>query len=312
MREFLRHCLMGTNHVTGERETRLDYIAFHAKGGVDRRDDAVFMNLGNQLVLHRRGFAIVAEFPQYRDTPIIIGEADPDGCAACPSSRFPNHDYRNYPAYGVYEVAMMHYTMALAEREGVNLKGLVTWAWTFPDQPIFSGFRSLATHGIHKPVLNAFKMLGQLTGDRLPVTSDAALGLDRLMSRESRGETDINAMATRDGDIVRVLVWNYDDWLRPAEPADVIVAVKLDGQFGGRARLTHHRVDNSHSNAYAAWVAMGRPGELSEEQRQVLEQAMQLQEYEPARELDVGNGGVEVRFELPRHGLSLLTIEPAG
>ena len=122
MREFLRHCLMGTNHVTGERETRLDYIAFHAKGGVDRRDDAVFMNLGNQLVLHRRGFAIVAEFPQYRDTPIIIGEADPDGCAACPSSRFPNHDYRNYPAYGVYEVAMMHYTMALAEREGVNLK----------------------------------------------------------------------------------------------------------------------------------------------------------------------------------------------
>ncbi|MCB0141611.1 MAG: hypothetical protein KDE50_17020, partial [Caldilineaceae bacterium] len=33
LRDFLEHCACGTNAVTGQRGTRLDYISFHAKGG---------------------------------------------------------------------------------------------------------------------------------------------------------------------------------------------------------------------------------------------------------------------------------------
>ncbi|MHC4518810.1 MAG: GH39 family glycosyl hydrolase, partial [Planctomycetota bacterium] len=161
LRKFLVHCANGTNHVSGRRGTRLDYIGFHGKGGVSLEDGHVRMNLGNQLRIHRRGFGIVADFPQYRNTPIIIGEADPDGCAGCPSSKFPERGYRNVPAYGAYEVATMKYSLDLARRQGVNLQGILTWAFMFDGQRYFEGFRTLATNGIHKPVLNAFKMLGQ-------------------------------------------------------------------------------------------------------------------------------------------------------
>ena len=37
LREFLEHCLRGTNHATGEKGTPLDFVAFHAKGAPDVR-----------------------------------------------------------------------------------------------------------------------------------------------------------------------------------------------------------------------------------------------------------------------------------
>ena len=41
------------------------------------------MSVSNQLRAIDNGFKIVASFPELRDTPIIIGESDPEGCAAC-------------------------------------------------------------------------------------------------------------------------------------------------------------------------------------------------------------------------------------
>ena len=40
--------------------------------------------------------------------------------------------------------------------------GAVTWAFQFENQPWFAGFRTLATNGIDKPVLNVFRMFGMM------------------------------------------------------------------------------------------------------------------------------------------------------
>ena len=95
--QFLQHCATGTNAVTGKTGTRLDLVTFHAKGGVAVTGDHVEMDLGNQLRLHRAGFNAVAAVPQFKQTPIYITEADPDGCAACPASSTPADAYRNSP-----------------------------------------------------------------------------------------------------------------------------------------------------------------------------------------------------------------------
>src|SRR5262249_42878156 len=68
--QFLQHCATGTNAVTGATGTRLDLVTFHAKGGVTVSGDHVEMDLGNQLRLHRSGFAAVAAFAQFAQTPI--------------------------------------------------------------------------------------------------------------------------------------------------------------------------------------------------------------------------------------------------
>ena len=49
-----------------------------------------------------------------------ITEADPDGCAACTLAQHPEDAYRNSPAYGAYEVAMMKRTLELEARVAVR------------------------------------------------------------------------------------------------------------------------------------------------------------------------------------------------
>jgi xylan 1,4-beta-xylosidase len=311
LRNFLEHCASGTNHVSGQPGTRLDYIGFHAKGGVALHEGHVRMDLGNQLRLHSRGFAVVADFATYRDTPIIIGEADPDGCAGCPSTQFPERAYRNVPAYAAYEAAMMKYSLDLAKRQKVNLRGVVTWAFMFEGQRYFEGFRSLATNGIHKPVLNAFKMLGQLTGDEVPLISEGALDLDLMLSSGVRDRPDINGIAVSDGERVKVLLWNYHDDLVETRPASMQVKVKMPQGFGTKTRMAHYRIDDTHSNAYTKWVALGSPQKPTPEMLAQLKAAMQLEMLEPVRIVETVNGYVTLGFELPRFGLSLVILEKA-
>ena len=49
MRDFLEHCLRGTNYATGETGTPTDFISFHAKGVAEFIDGHVRMGIANQL-----------------------------------------------------------------------------------------------------------------------------------------------------------------------------------------------------------------------------------------------------------------------
>jgi len=309
--QFLQHCATGTNAVTGQTGARLDLISFHAKGGAQIVNGHVEMDLGNQLVLHRNGFNEIAAVAQFKQTPIVVSEADPDGCAACPVSTNPFDAYRNSPAYGAYEIAMMKKTLELEARIGVKLRGLLTWAFTFPGTPYFAGYRALTTNGIHLPVLNDFKLLGQLDGARLPVTSSGALTIDQIMTNKVRGaQADVDAMATLNGNAIQVLVWNYHDDLVTVPDSPVHLSVKVPASFGGQVVANHMRVDANHGDAYTVWVAQGSPASPSTTQVAALQAAMQPSPYAPDQTLTVSAGAVALDFTLPRHGVSLVTLRP--
>jgi len=308
MQRFLTHCARENNSLTGKTGTRLDYIGFHAKGGIDFRDGYVRMSMRGQLQKHQRGFAMVAGFPEYRNTPIIIGEADPDGAAGMPASQSPSRRYRNVPAYGAYVAAMMKYSLDLAEAEKVNLKGVLSWAFMFDGMPWFDGYRTLATNGVHKPVLNAFKMLGQLKGDELPLTSDGAVGLDEILEDSVRARPDINGMAVADDRSVKILIWNYHDFLVPAESAPVQLKVKLPPGFGSKAQVIHYRIDDTYSNAYTKWLELGSPQNPDADMLAKLKAAMKLEMLEPTKLIDITNNEAVLEFELPRSGLSLVIL----
>jgi len=309
--QFLEHCATGTNAVTGSAGTRLDLVTFHAKGGVAISDGHVEMDLGNQLRLHRSGFAAVAAYPQFAQTPIYITEADPDGCAACPPSDVPGAAYRNSPAYGAYEIAMMKHTLELEAEVGVRLGGVLTWAFTFPGTPYFAGYRALATNGINLPVLSAFELLGRLDGTRLPLTSSGARALDDILSGGVRGAPDVDGIATLDGAAIQVLVWNYHDEIVAAAATPVHLAITMPAGFGSAARVSHLRVDESHGDAYTVWVSQGMPPSPSAAEIAALQQAMHPAPLAPDTTVAVGaDGVVALDFELPRFGVSLVTIAP--
>jgi xylan 1,4-beta-xylosidase len=310
LRDFLEHCLRGTNYATGKTGSPLDYIGFHAKGAprVMKEADGTWVRMGvsNQLRAIAAGFSIVASFPELKDKPIVIGESDPEGCAACPMKTDPHNAYRNGTMYSSYTAEQIARTYELTDLHKVNLLGAVTWAFEFEDQPYFYGFRDLATNGLAKPVLNVFRMLGQMGGDRVAVESSGTLPLDVVRDAGVRERPDIGALASRQPRAISVLVWNYhdDDRPAPASPVDLTIA----GVPAGRVTLTHHRIDQDHSNSYEAWKRAGSPQPPSRDQYAALETASQLQELEPSRSIRVDQGTVSATFTLPRQGVSLIRL----
>ena len=192
LRAFLDHCAHQTNYVTGKVGSRLDFISFHPKGSPKWQGDHVQMGIARQLGAIEQGFQIVASFPEYRRTPIILGESDPEGCAACSARSNPQNSYRNGPLYAVYTAETLNKIFFLANREHINFLGAVTWAFEFEDQPYFEGFRTLATNGVDKPVLNAFRMFGLLGNERVKATSSGAWLL-RMLSATVYADSQTSA-----------------------------------------------------------------------------------------------------------------------
>ena len=202
------------------------------------------------------GFRIVASFPELKAKPIVIGESDPDGCAACQG---PQLGYRNRTMYSSYTAAAFARKHDLAERHGVNLEGALTWAFEFEDQPYFAGFRVLATNGIDLPVLNVFRMFSQMGGQRVAATSDGAVDLDAMMKTACRDKPDVAALASRDANRVTILAWHYHDDDVAGPDAAVTLSLEGLGLKQGKARLQHFRIDAAHSNAFTAWQRLGSP-----------------------------------------------------
>jgi xylan 1,4-beta-xylosidase len=298
---FLEHCL--------RTRTPLDFVAFHAKGSPSVVDGHVQMGIAAQLRTIASGFETVASFPETRRLPIVIGESDPEGCAAC---RGPRYAYRNGTMYSSYTAAVFARIHDLAAKCGVNVEGALTWAFEFEDQPYFPGFRALATNGIALPVLNVFRMFSRMPAERVAIASSSEVPLDAIVARGVRDAPDVSALASRDSGRVAILVWHYhdDDVAGPA--ADVRLETSGLPANVREALLTHYRVDQAHSNAYAAWTRMAAPVAPDPEQYAQLKAAGALAVVEKAKRVPVIDGVVPLRFLLPRQGVSLVVLDWGG
>lgn len=307
LRQFLEHCAHGKKAATGGTGAPLDFISYHPKGSVSFADGHVTMSVGTQLRAVDRGMRVIASYPQWKNTPIVLGESDPEGCAACMG---PRDAYRNGPLYGVSVAEATMRIYELARRDGMNVKGAVTWAFEFENQPAFAGLRSLATDGIDKPVLNVFRMMGMLGAGKpgaqwVATSSSGAQPLDAILASSVRGSPDVNAAATRNGNEIDVLLWNYHDADVKAPPAQI--QLQVDGLAGSSAMEAEFRMDATHSNAYRMWLEMGSPAHPSVKQKRQLERASML-EQTAERALPVQDGKVTLSFALPRQGVMLVRL----
>jgi xylan 1,4-beta-xylosidase len=304
-RDFLEHCLHGTNYATGATGTPLDFVSFHAKGSPKFVDGHVRMGIANQLQNIDSAFKIIASFPELKDKPIVIGESDPDGCAACKGKQL---GYRNGTMYSSYTAACFARDIELADKHGVNLEGALTWAFEFEDQPLFAGFRQLASGGIDLPVLNVFRMFSKMGGQRLAVESDKAIALDDIVKHGVRNEPDIAAQASLDGNTLCVMVWYYHDDDLPGPDADIHLTCSKLPVSAGDLQLKHYRIDAEHSNAFTVWQKMGSPEKPTSDQYAALEKAGQLTELNAPSSVHVADSQMTIDFSLPRQAVSLLVF----
>jgi xylan 1,4-beta-xylosidase len=306
MRTFLNHCLRGTNYATGKVGTPMDFVSFHAKGSPSYVSNHVRMGIANELRTIDEGFGIIASYPEFKNLPIVIGECDPEGCAACQGNQL---GYRNGTMYSSYTAASFGRMQEMADRHGVNLDAALTWAFTFEGYPPFAGFRQVASYGINHPVLNVFKLFSKMDGQRISASSDAAVPLDAIIRNGVRQAPDVSALAARGTNQLTALVWHYHDEDLPGPVADV--ALSIAGLPAGlqSAMLKEFRIDADHSNAYEVWKKMSSPQQPSAAQLAELEKAAQLATLPGLGKLPVAEGNATIRIRLPRQAVSLVVVQ---
>ena len=308
LKQFLEHCAHGVNAVTGKPGAPLDFISYHAKGAPRVIEGHVRMGVRANLVSVQRGFEVINQFPQFTSLPIVLSESDPEGCAACPLAGHPEVGYRNSTLYPSYTAVMLSNIFKLADRSKSNIEGMLTWAFEFENKQYFEGLRTLATNGIDKPILNIFRMAGLMRGDRVPVTSSGAVGIDNVLQSGVQRAPDIDGMATRTGREMAVMLWNYQDDDVPAPTSPVHLALAGLPAEAKRVLVEHYRIDGDHSNSYTVWQQMGSPQLPTPEQYAQLEAAGQLQLLRSPEWMTAMDGKIDLQFDLPRQGVSLVRI----
>jgi xylan 1,4-beta-xylosidase len=313
LRAFLEHCVRGTNAATGEIGTRLDFLSFHTKGGGYRPDPAAAKSTPTIAALVRNvavGLEIASQFPELAKKEVILSECDPDGWAAGSRHDNPNLFYRNTEYYASYVANAVCKLLDLASGPDYRVDGMLTWAFEFEGREYFEGLRTLSTNGVDKPVLNVFRALARLGGQRLHLESDAAR--DPLASESGDVATDppdVSGIAAIDGTggVQVFLCSHHDDW-DVATQSDV--RLEVAGLAEGRAyRVLRYLIDADHSNAHTVWQRLGQPQSPSSEQLGAMRAAARLESAEEAALIATG-GRLDLSITLAAHAICLLELEP--
>lgn len=307
LKDFLEHVNTGKSAATNG-VVPLDFISFHVKGQPTITNGHVQMGLDRELKDVDHGFATVASFAKFKNLPIILSEADPEGCAACSSKVNPANNYRNGTLYPAYTAAAYKALFELQDKHKVNLISMLSWSFEFEDREYFEGFRSLSTNGVDKPVLNLFRMLALMDGTRVKTSSTGSIALEKLVADGVRSSADVDAMATKTLHQADVLLWNYHDADEPAAAAPTTLTVAGLPATSKRVLVKHFRIDGAHSNAYTVWKAMGSPQHPTSKQYAELLDRAGLELLDSPVWMDVVNGQIKLDTEMPRQSVSLVQV----
>jgi xylan 1,4-beta-xylosidase len=306
LKVFLQHCFDGKNYATGKRGAPLDYITFHAKGNPKVVDNHVRMNMSAQLKDVEKGFEIINAFPSFKNLPVIMGEFDPEGCAACSVDYSPENAYRNGTMYSSYTAASFAQLYKMVKKYNINLLGAVSWSFEFENQRWFGGFRDLATNGVDKPVLNVFRMFGKMKGQMLQINNPGKIPLQTIIDSSVRNRPDVDALATIDSRNMCIMLWNYHD--DENKKTEALIKLKLENLTAKQVTVTSYLVDEHHSNAYTLWKKMGSPQQPSEVEIDELQKAGQLSENVLPDTFPVINGALNYHLTLAAQGVTLLKV----
>ncbi len=306
LRNFLTHCANETNAATGKTGAPLDYISFHAKGSPKFLNGHVRMNMATQLKDIIKGCNVVRN-SSFKNLPIIIGECDPEGCAACGMATNPENAYRNGTMYSSYTAASFSRIYDIAKLTGATIEGTVSWSFEFENQPWFYGFRDLATNGVNKPVLNVFRMYAMMKGNRLSITNTSAVAFDSIVNSSVHGsQRDLGAFATSDSKTTSVMIWNYHDDDLPAPSQSM--TLNFQNLPAKKVTVLLYKIDGDHSNAYEVWKKMGLPQQVNDAQYKQLEAAGQLYNEPMVKKQKITNGSYNMKVLLPAQGVYLVRL----
>ncbi len=304
MKEFLDHVVYGTNYVTGETGSPVDFVSYHIYGlsgsWLNPAPEIwpVVSKLTSDMLWWQR---LLQKYPELNDVEIHLNEW---GVCSHGDSKFvaefPQLEYRNSEFSALFMVKLVDCLYAIEDHHNFKTDLMLYWgAWfNAATGPVFMGSRDLmTTANIPKPVMTAYEMLARLGRRRLQVAGPKPGGRYGLLAARSENE-------------VQVLAYNFQETDDLTEQKDHFT-INLE-QLPEREKLTvkEYRMDRSHHNTYRKWERMGKPEANDEVIRQLRDEG-ELK-VTSTFTVKVRNGCTSFDHSLPRHSMSLYVIDLSG
>ncbi len=312
LQDFLAHTKSGINYKSGETGTRLDFTSFHTKGGgysyTSLPKPEKTPSVKRLLDQVRICGGIIKEFG-YGNLECILSEADPDGWAA--GGRFDNpvFDFRNTEYYASYVASAYKNIYDIGNELGMDFRPLA-WAFMFEGERCFEGTRAFSTQGIDKAMFNVFKMFAKLGHRRVALESSGDLNPEAYEDFWGEGmgaEVDGWAALTGTKSAQILLYCHEDNWQSDSNYSINLRCENLP--FGGPYKITHYRIDKSHSNAYAEWMRQGRPDYPTGSRYDAIKARDGLELLCPPQTITAIDGKLKLEFDMPVKSVSLILIE---
>src|SRR5882762_9653304 len=122
------------------------------------------------------------------------------------------------------------------------------------------------------------------------------LGTERI-KLERIGDNNIDGLATRHGNGIQVMVYNFNQDVndRELKKAELVVTLPSSGKY----KLTYYRIDENHSNAHTIWKSLGKPYNPTKAQLNQIKSRQGLELYEPKSVIKAKENKITLLLQLP-------------
>ncbi len=301
LRPFLEHIANGTNYVTGEKGTRIDFISYHIYGlsgswlnnephiqpQVQRYSQSV-------LWLQR----MISKYEVLKGVEFHINEWGMSSNYYRTVADYPELEYRNNEESALFLVKLANSLFQIKDNYNFPTSMLLYWGFCGEADAggYFLGQRELTTgEDIPKPIQTGFEMLARLKSWRVEV--------DRANKDNQFG---ILATCEKNSDI-SFIAYNYEEGSYGSGFDDEL-DITLNGlQPNATYKISESSMDGINNNTYSAWKNAGSPGKAAGNKLSSLRNAAAVKETGENR-FKTNRDGV-VQLKLPLKGCSMKLVE---
>ena len=251
-KNFLEHVVNGTNHVTGEKGTRIDFISYHIY-----RLSGKWLNSESVIKPQVQHFSksvlwmsrLLEQYKSLKGVEFHINEWGMSSNFERTVADYPDLHFRNSEESPLFLVKMVDCLFAIEDNYDFPTSMLLYWggAWEAEKNEFFMGHRYPSTAGnIPKPIQTRFEMLAELGAERIAVSGPQ-------IGRRT------GVLATRSSENnVQMIVYNYNENDDDLTISDQI-EIQISGLEKGSYTIEEYDLDREYNNTYRAWEKQGSP-----------------------------------------------------
>ncbi|MBV6647122.1 MAG: hypothetical protein KI790_16815, partial [Cyclobacteriaceae bacterium] len=294
MKGFLDHITRGTNYVTGEKGSPIDFLSVHIyglSGSWLKPAPDIYPQVSaftTDMLWWRRLFY---NYPEIKGAEVHLNEW---GLSSHGDSKFvdkfPQLEYRNSEVSALFMVKLVDCLYAIEDAYDAPTQMMLYWGSWFnaATGPMFRGSRDLMTSGgVPKPILTAYELL-------------AKLGENRIAVEGPKAGNRYGILATSDDGQIQLLVYNFNETDDDFERLDDVKLV-IDGISSDDYEISEYWLDRSNHNTYREWQSMNSP----EASAEVIAQLKEVAELRPNNTSTVSASNEQrvIKASLPRHSM---------